>query len=95
MDENEIKYPFFISDDGYINLRLKVLTKDEEEKEKLVAELLGMGHHGKKFELSVDKVIINQIYFYNQNPLTKLRYIKEEVLKNITEMFDSAINMES
>ena len=91
MEDNQLRQDYFISDDGYINLRLKVLTEDKEEREKIVAELMVAVYKGKGIKIS-ELTSVDQLYFHNQNPLTVLKTMKEEMLSNIENLFDSAIN---
>ncbi len=91
MDENQLKQDFFISDDGYINIRLKVITEDKGDREKLIADLMGKVYKGEGFELS-KYVIIDQMYYHNQNPITLLKDLKKQMIENIEKMFNQAIN---
>lgn len=91
MNENELKQDFFISDDGYINIRLKVITEDKGDREKLIAELMGKVYKREGFELSKNAVV-DQMYFHNQNPLTLLKDLKKQMIENIENVFNEAIN---
>ena len=75
MKEGDLKQDFFISDDGYINLRLKVTTDDKAEREKLVAELMGKVYKAEGFELQ-KCATIDQLYFHKQNPLKVYKDVK-------------------
>lgn len=90
MKENELKQDFFITDDGYINIRLKVITEDRTDREKIVGVLMGMALKGGDFELSKN-VVVSQIYFKNQNPLTTLEYLKKEMIEKLENIFNEAI----
>ena len=90
MNEEDLRQDFFISNDGYINLRLKVTTEDKVDRERIVAELMGkMTKEG--FELP-DNTVIDQLYFSNQNPLTVLKDIKKIILNDIESIFDESIS---
>jgi len=91
MNEEDLRQDFFISDDGYINLRLKVTTDDKVKREKLVAELMGKTYKAEGFELP-ENATIDQLYFHNQNPLTVLKGIKEKILADIESVFDESIS---
>jgi hypothetical protein len=91
MDKGESRQEFFISDDGYINIRLKVITDDKDERERIVGELMGKVCKGGNFELS-NGVVIDQLYFHNQNPLTVLKDLKKQMIENIDNMFDGLIS---
>ena len=90
MQENELKQNFFISDDGYINIRLKLTTDDKVKREKVVAELMGKVYKSKGFELPKN-VEVDQMYFHNQNPLTVLKDVKKQILSDIESVFNNAI----
>jgi len=90
MQENELKQKFFISDDGYINIRLKLTTDDKIEREKVVAELMGKVFTTEGFELPKN-VEVDQMYFHNQNPLTVLKDVKKQILSDIESVFNNAI----
>lgn len=91
MNEDDLRQDFFISDDGYINLRLKVTTEDKVEREKLVAELMGKFYKAEGFELP-KSAIIDQLYFHNQNPLTVLKDMKKQVMDDIERIFNNVID---
>lgn len=91
MNENELKQDFFISDDGYINIRLKVITEDKEDREKIVADLMGKVYKGEGFKLS-ENTVVDQMYFHNQNPLTVLRDLKKSLVEKMEIIFDEAIS---
>jgi len=91
MEENNFTQDYFINEDGYINLRLKVTTEDKEEREKIVALLMGKVLKDKGFVLS-DNVEVDQIYFKNQNPKTVLNSLRKQLLSNIENVFDETIN---
>jgi hypothetical protein len=90
MNEEDLQ-DFFISDDGYINLRLKVTTDDKVKREKIVAELMNKTYKAEGFELP-ENATIDQLYFHNQNPITVLKDIKEKILSDIESIFDESIN---
>lgn len=90
MNKDELKQDFFISEDGYINIRLKVTTEDESEREKLIGELMGRLSKSNGFDLS-KSAIVDQLYFYNQNPLTALKYLKKQMIEEMESMFDRVI----
>lgn len=87
----DFRQDFFISDDGYINIRLKVTTEDKAEREKLVHELMGKVYKDEGFELPKNAVV-DQMYFHNQNPLTVLKDLKEQVIGDIESIFNAAID---
>jgi len=91
MKEEDLRQDFFIYDDGYINIRLKVTTEDKTEREKLVGELMGKVLKGEGFELP-KCAIVDQMYFHNQNPLTVLDRLKKQVMSDIESVFNNAIN---
>ena len=91
MNEDYLRQDFFISDDGYINLRLKVITVDKVEREKLVAELMGKTYKAEGFELP-KSAVIDQLYFHNQTPLTVLKDIKKQILTDIEKVFNNSID---
>lgn len=91
MNENELKQDFFISDDGYINIRLRVTTEDKEDREKIVAELMGKVYKCEGFKLS-ENTVVDQMYFHNQNPLTVLRDLKKSLVEKMEIIFDEAIS---
>lgn len=90
MEEGDLKQDYFISDTGHINLRLKVITDDIVEREKLISDLMGMFDNGEVFELS-KCAIVDQLYFHNQNPLTILESTKKQIIEDIESMFDDVI----
>ena len=90
MNENELRQDFFISDDGYINIRLKVITEDKGDRERLIAELMGKAYKGEGFELSKNAVV-DQMYFHNQNPLTVLKDLKKQMIEKMEMIFDEVI----
>ena len=90
MKDGNLKQDFFISDDGYINLRLKVTTGDKAEREKIVAELMGKVYKAEGFELP-KCATIDQLYFHNQNPLTVLKDVKAKVMEDVESIFNNAI----
>jgi hypothetical protein len=91
MEEKIIAQDFFISDDGYINIRLKVTTEDKIEREKIVADLMRRVYKKEVFELSKNTEV-DQMYFHNQNPLTVLKDLKKQMLDKIEYIFDEAIS---
>ena len=91
MTEGDFKQDYFISDDGYINIRLKVTTEDKVEREKLVAELMGKTYKNEGFELP-KSAVVDQMYFHNQNPLTVLKDVKKQVIEDIESIFNNAID---
>jgi len=91
MNENELKQDFFISDDGYINIRLKVTTEDKGDRERLVGELMRKVYKSEGFELPKN-AIVDQMYFHNQNPLTVLKDLKKEMVERMEFIFDEAIS---
>lgn len=90
MNENELKQDFFISDDGYINIRLKVTTEDKGDRERLISELMGKVYKGEGFKL-LENTVVDQMYFHNQNPLTVLKDLKKSLLEKMEIIFDEAI----
>lgn len=90
MSEKNFTQDHFISDDGYINIRLKVTTEDKVEREKLVSELMGKLYKKEGFELP-KSAIVDQIYFHNQNPLTVLKDVKKQVMGDVEKIFNEAI----
>lgn len=91
MNNGESRQEFFISDDGYINIRLKVITDDKIEREKIVGDLMGMLKNDEGFKLS-EHVNVDQIYFHNQNPLTVLERLKKDIISDIERVFDESIS---
>jgi hypothetical protein len=91
MTENELRQDFFISDNGYINIRLKVTTEDKIEREKIVVDLMNRLYNKEGFELHKNTVV-DQLYFQNQNPLSVLNNLKDEMLEKINSTFDDCIN---
>ena len=91
MNENVLKQDFFISDDGYINIRLKVTTEDKVDREKIATNLMHMISKKEGFELPKNTEV-DQMYFHNQNPLTVLKYLKKQMIENIENIFNEAIN---
>jgi|TARA_R110000824_G_scaffold105368_4_gene249311 hypothetical protein len=91
MNKDDFRQDFFISDDGHINLRLKVITEDKVEREKLVGELMSKTLKGEGFELPKG-AIVDQLYFHNQSPLTVLKDIKEKILTDIEQVFNESID---
>lgn len=51
---------------------------------------MGVINNGEGFEL-LKCATIDHLYFYNQNPLTVLREMKDKVMKDIESMFDDTI----
>lgn len=92
MDNNEnLTQDFFISDDGYINLRLKVTTNDITEREKLVASLMGrLRSIYDDFDV-FSAVEVDEIYLHNSSPKSVIEKIKEDALSKISESFDDII----
>lgn len=91
MNENELIQDFFISDDGYINIRLKVTTEDKIEREKIVGDLMNRLHNKEGFELPKNTEV-DQMYFHNQNPVTVLKDLKKKMIENMENIFNEAIN---
>lgn len=89
-DENDLRQDFFITDDGYINIRLKVITEDKEEREKLVYSLMKNTYREESFEL-LNFVQVDQLYFHNSNPTTVLKDLKVKMLEQIEETFNSIL----
>lgn len=89
MEEN-FKQDFFISNDGYINLRLKVETNNKQEREKIVADLMGRLINSQGFELS-KLVSVDQIYFQNQSPVSVLKDVKKTLITDIESYFNNII----
>lgn len=90
MEEKIITQDFFISDDGYINIRLKVTTEDKTEREKIIADLMRKVYKKEGLELSKNTEV-DQMYFHNQNPLTVLKDLKKQMIEKINIIFDEAI----
>ena len=90
-EDDELIQNYFISNDGYINLRLKVTTDDEIEKEKIIATLYDKLKNAEGFELS-KTVVVDQIYFKDQDPVTFLEKTKNKILEDIKFLFDSTMN---
>lgn len=90
--ENKLTQDYFISDDGYINIKLKITTDDKVEREKIVAELMGRLKNRDGFELPKNTSIEN-LYFSNQNPLTVLESVKKQIICDIEKIFDNSISM--
>lgn len=90
MNENELRQDFFISDDGYINIRLKVTTENKTDREKIVADLMSRLHKKEGFELH-KYTEVDQLYFHNQNPVTVLENMKKEMIEKMELIFDQAI----
>ena len=90
MNENELKQDFFISDDGYINIRLRVKTEDKIEREKIIADLMRRVYKKEGFELPKNTEV-DQMYFHNQNPLTVLKDLKKQMVEKMEIIFDEAI----
>jgi hypothetical protein len=91
MKEGDFKQDFFISDDGYINIRLKVTTDNKIEREKLIGDLMNRLYKSEGFELSKNATI-DQIYFHNQNPLTVLKDLKKQMVEKMESIFDEVIS---
>ena len=90
MNENELRQDFFISDDGYINIRLKVTTEDKGDREKIVADLMRRVYKKEGCELPKNTEV-DQMYFHNQNPLTVLKDLKKQMVEKMEIIFDEAI----
>jgi hypothetical protein len=90
MNENELRQDFFISDDGYINIRLKVTTEDKIDREKIVADLMRRVYKKEGFEL-LKNTEVDQMHFHNQNPLTVLKDLKKQIIEKMEIIFDEAI----
>ena len=86
-DENELRQDFFITDDGYINIRLKVSTEDKEEREKLVYGLMKNTYREESLELS-KFVQVDQLYFHNSNPISVLKELKAKMMQQIEDVFN-------
>ncbi len=93
MKEGDFKQDHFISDDGYINVRIKVVTQDVEEREKLVGSLLCSVLNDRSIDLQPDIAVVDNIYFQNQNVLTILKSTKKQILEDIKNLFDGYINI--
>jgi hypothetical protein len=91
MEKKIITQDFFISDDGYINIRLKVTTEDKFDREKIVADLMGRVYKKEGFEL-LKNTEVDQMYFHNQNPLTVLKDLKKQMIEKMEYIFDEAIS---
>jgi hypothetical protein len=82
MNENELRQDFFISDDGYINIRLKVTTEDKIDREKIVADLMRRVYKKEGFEL-LKNTEVDQMYF--------LKDLKKQIIEKMEIIFDEAI----
>ena len=90
MNENELKQDFFISADGYINIRLKFTTEDKCEREKIITDLMRRVYKKEGFELPRNTEV-DQMYFHNQDPLTVLKDLKKQMIEKMEIIFDEAI----
>lgn len=90
MEEGQLKQDFFITKDGFINIKLKVNTEDKVEREKIVADLMSRLHNGDGFELSKN-VGVEQIYFSNFDHNSNIKSIKEQILTDIESYFNDII----
>ena len=90
MEGNKQTQNFFITDDGYINLRLKVTTDDPIERENLISMI--MGNIYRKCDLDFkDNVHVDKIYFQSFEISSILNSIKEGIISDIESVFDKAI----
>lgn len=92
MEDGKFKQDFFISERGLINVEFKVTTEDEVKKEKLISLL--MTSMNKNSDLNGLNVKVNKIYFSGNNPITKLKELKEKVIKLISNTVDEEIMRE-
>lgn len=90
MDNNDLKQDFFISDEGYVNIRLKIITDCKIEREKIIKDLMGKVYNSKGLELS-ENTIVDQLYFHNQNPTTVLNQLKKQLIDDLETIFDKAL----
>ena len=65
MNEKELRQDFFITDDGYINIRLKVTTEDKIEREENI-----------NIKWLSSKTIREKIYSYKSLPYWKAKNSK-------------------
>ena len=94
LDDNQLRQDFFINDDGHVNIRLKFTVEDKEERERIISLLMG-NVHDTSTEGGIiipEGVVVDKMYFHNQDPLTALKSIKEEMHNVLNNVFDSAIN---
>jgi hypothetical protein len=91
IEEDNSRQDFFISNDGYINIRLKVTTEDRIARECIIYELMSKVYKNEGFEMPKN-VSVDQLYFHNQNPLTVLKDMKAQILDQVESMFDGLIN---
>ena len=82
---------FFISDDGYINIRLKVNTEDTLLREEIISKLGRCIHKNEPLN-QLNNVTVDQMYFHNQNPLTVLKDLKTRITKEVENMFEEIIS---
>lgn len=93
MEEENLRQGFFISDDGYINLRLKVTTEDKKEREELVRQLMGEVYNsdGSVISKFAKFAKVDKMYYHKQDPLTVLKDAKSQAISAIDSIFDEAI----
>lgn len=85
MDESDLRQTFFITDDGYINLTLKVVTEDKVEREKLVSQLLSKLFKKEPLD-SMDGLLVHQIYRYDQDRKTILKELKSDFIEYLDDI---------
>ena len=90
MKEEDFKQDYFINEDGYITIKLKVTTNDKIEREKIIGKLMYSLKNDKGFDLPENTIITN-IFFKNQDPLTILKRLKEELTESLQREFNNAI----
>lgn len=91
MEEGDFRQDFFISEDGYINIKLKVTTDDKVEREKLIGQLMGSMGNGNDMDIS-KYAQVSQIYFKGHNPLSALEDLKKTMLTDMESYMDNIIN---
>ena len=92
MEDENFTQDHFINEDGYINIKLKVTTENKIEREKIISKLMYRVKHEKGFDLPKN-TLVSDIYFKNQDPLTILERLKEELTESLQREFNNAIEV--
>ena len=90
MEDKNLTQDHFINEDGYITIKLKVTTNNKIEREKIIGKLMYSLKNEEGFDLPENTIITN-IFFKNQDPLTILERLKEELTESLQREFNNAI----
>lgn len=94
-EDNQLRQEFFVTPEGELNIKLKFKTDDVKRREEIIFEIMGGLHRDNDVVLKNEEIEVTTMWLKNHDPKSWLAETKKQVMEQVSNTFDEAINLNS